>query len=362
MKYRILYGTDLHKKMKDITTIRGYCAVGNKIEMDLIKLCKELKITHFISGGDWFDSGYGSDVAAALAHTDLDRLLAETVNGNFYGVIGNHIRINMDSNPELFLIQPHPHFTTRHTIARREQVIKTPDELFLNGVQISFCHHDRMADNAAAYARKRRPDAKYHIALYHTEMVIPTVHLHRMGMKTIVNENSKIFKALEGVDLAIVGHVHKPIGTFKIDKSDGTSTTMIVPGSITNTDAGLISRHNLCDLPIIDIDEDGSVTLSYHTFDLRTNELTFLKKEIDDNRKQKLRSLRGNNKESLYEELEQTSFVGADAEGFITLNAFMRQQNYTATDKNLVRLVLNEPENINKMIDTYKAEITAEME
>ena len=145
MKYKILYATDLHKKMKDITTIRGYCTVHNKIEDDLINLISQLGITHFIEGGDWFDSGYGSDVAAALAHTDLDRKLYDAVKGNFYGVIGNHIRLNMDSNPELFLIQPHPKYTTRHRISRDTQIIKTPDELFLNGVQISFCHHDKVA-------------------------------------------------------------------------------------------------------------------------------------------------------------------------------------------------------------------------
>jgi DNA repair exonuclease SbcCD nuclease subunit len=219
-----------------------------------------------------------------------------------------------------------------------------------------------MAEDASAYATRRRPDANYHIALYHSEMVIPTVHLHRMGMKTIVNENTNIFKALNGVDLAIVGHVHKPIGTFRIDKSDGTTTTMIVPGSLTNTDAGLTSRHNTCDLPIIEIDEDGSVKISYHTLDLRTNELTFLRKELNDDRKQKLKSLRGNNKESLDEDLESTSFVGAEAEGFITLNAFIKQQGYTPTDKNLIKMVIGEPENIDKMIQIYRAEVTAEME
>lgn len=362
MIYRILYATDLHKKMKDITTIRGYCNVCNKIEEDLIQLCKELEITHFVSGGDWFDSGYGSDVAAALAHTDIDRILYEAVNGNFYGVIGNHIRLNMDSNPELFLIQPHPKYTTRHNITRKEQIIKTPDELFLNGVQISFCHHDKTAESAASYKRRRKPEAKYHIGLYHTEMVIPTVHLHRMGMTTVMNENSAIFQALDGVDLAIVGHVHKPIGTFRIDKSDGSATTMIVPGSLTNTDAGLISRHTTCDLPIIEIGEEGQVTISYHTLDLRTNEVTFLKKEIDAAKKEKLRSLRGNNKESLYEELEYTSFVGAKAEGFVTLNSFMKEQGYTQSDKNLVKMVISSPENISEMIKVHQSETTVELE
>lgn len=357
MKYRLLLAGDLHKRMKDKTTIRGYTAVCSKIQQDIMEIIKAKHVTHFISLGDWFDGGYGSDVAAALAHTDIDHELAKLVDGNFYGLIGNHIRLNMDSNPELFLIQPHEHLKSRHHITRSEQIIRTPKDLMLNGVQISFMHWDKSASSAWDYKPMINPEAKYHIALFHTEDIIPTQYLHDMGMVTIQNDNSKIANALDKVDLAIVGHVHKPIGTFRIDKPDGTATTMIVPGSLTNTDAGMGSRHNSIEMPMIDIDEDGTVTISMVFIDLRTNELTFLKKQLDEDARNKLKSLRGNNKETLYEDLEAASFIGDSGNAFISLNAFMQQQGYTENDRSLIRLVLNEPENVNKMLETYMSDV-----
>lgn len=353
MKYKILYGSDLHKRMKDKTTIRGYAKVTIDVQLDIMQELREGGYTHFISGGDWFDQGYGSDVAAALTHTDIDKMMAEQLNGNFYGVIGNHLRINMDSNPELFLIQPHKYYTTRHRVVRQEQIIKTPDELFLNGVQISFCHWNKDAKGAADYYRPRRPDTHYHIALFHTPYVIPTSRLSSMGMHGIVNENSQIFKALKGVDLAIVGDIHKPLGTFRIDRTDGTATTMIVPGSLTNTDAGEGSMHHSIEMPVIEIDEDGTVSLSYKHMDLHTNRLTFLKKEIEEKALSKMKTLRGNNVPTFYESLETSTFGSGEREAYQSLNSFIKKQGYSETDIDLLKMVLNSPEDIDSMVKCF---------
>ena len=356
MKYKILFGMDFHKRMKDLTTIRGYTKVNREIQLDLMNILKEGNFTHFISVGDWFHSGYGSDVAAALAHTDIDRQMADLLNGNFYGVIGNHIRIRLDSNPELFLIQPHDVYKSRHEVTRREQIIKTPKSLVLNGVQIHFMHWDKDAESAYDYKAMIDPNCHYHIGLYHTEYIIPNHYLHGLNMHGGSNDNSMISKALEGIDLAIVGQVHKPLGKFTINKSDGTSTVMIVPGSLTNTDAGLGSRHDYCDLPVVEIDEDGTVAISSHKLYLRTDELQFMLKSVSDEQRDKLRSLRGNAKETLYEELEQTTFVG-EASGFLSLNAFMQQQGYTQTDKSLIRTTIHNPDDIDKLTEIYMKEI-----
>lgn len=359
MVYRFLVGGDLHKRMKDITTIRGYAAVTLKVEMQIIKALKELECTHFFSLGDWFDGGYGSDVSAALAHTDIDRELASVVNGNFYGLIGNHIRINMDSNPELHLIQPHPVYTSRHSLARKEQVIRTPDSLMLNGVQISFVHHNKFAESAFDYKPLIDKSAKYHIALFHTDMIVPTTYLYRMGIKGIINDNSKISDALNGIDLAIVGHIHKPIGRFVINRTDGTSVTMVIPGSLTNTDAGLISRHDYIDMPLITIEENGSVKYEEYRMNLLTNELSFQKKEFSDSQKEKLQSLRGNNKTTLYDDLEQQSLVGGKFDAYMSLNSFLKGQGYTEADKKLIKSVMHSPEDVDALVSIFKEEHTA---
>lgn len=351
MKYKVLIGGDLHKRMKDITTIRGYVKAANQVELDIINFIKENGITHFISLGDWFDKGYGSDVAAALVHTDIDRELSETLNGNFYGLIGNHIRLKMDSNPELFLIQPHPTLLSRHPVHRDEQIMKTPNSLILNGVQFSFLHYNIYAESAMDYKAMIDKTCKYHIGLYHTELIIPNDKLTAVNMQNVSTDNSQISRALEDIDLAIVGHIHKPIGTFTIHKSDGFKTSMIVPGSLMNTDAGINSRHEFIDMPLIEIDDDGTVTIGYHHQDLHVEMLTFLAKSVSDETREKLKSLQGNVKETLYEELEQTSFIGSSS--FLTLNMFLTEQGYTKSDKDLIRTVIKNPEDISEMLKRY---------
>jgi predicted phosphodiesterase len=356
MRYRVLIAGDLHKRMKDITTIRGYVEGCRRVQSDLMDIIKNDGITHFISLGDWFDSGYGSDVAAALSHTDIDREMSKLLNGNFYGLIGNHIRIRMDSNPELFLIQPHPVYKSRHSVTRQEQIIRTPKDLILNGVQFHFMHWNKDAESAYAYKALLNKDCRFHIGLYHSEYVIPSAMLHNMGMN-IVNDSSAISTALERIDIAIVGHIHKPLGSFTINKNDGSATTMIVPGSLTNTDAGEISRHSFIDMPVIDIDDDGNVSLSYKRLDLHTDNLCFMKKAVSADMREKLKSLRGNNKETLYGELEASTFVG-ESSGFISLNSFMLQQGYTPGDKSLIRNVINSPDDVDKLVSIYKEDTT----
>jgi DNA repair exonuclease SbcCD nuclease subunit len=178
-----------------------------------------------------------------------------------------------------------------------------------------------------------------------------------MGMLQVNNASAAISTALEDIDIAIVGHIHKPIGSFTVNKLDGTSTMMIVPGSLTNTDAGEISRHSQIAVPIIDIDDDGKVSLSYCNMDLHTDQLIFMKKTVSDDSREKLKSLRGNNKETLYNELETASFIG-ESSGFISLNSFMVQQGYTTGDKNLIRSVINDPDNVDKLVSIYKEDTT----
>ena len=352
--HRIGLAGCLHKRMKDITTIRGYAKVCIDMQMQLMKLIKELELTDFYSTGDWFDIGYGSDTSAALAHTDIDREMASLLNGHFYGVIGNHIKLRMDSNPELFLIQPHPYFTSRHKIIRKDQIIKTPDVIMHGRVQISFMHWNNVAKNVLDWHPMRRPETLYHIALFHTEDVIPAFKLRQLNMHYEASANSKIADCLDGVDLAIVGHIHKPLGTFQIERVDGRKTTMIIPGSLTNTNAGMLTRHNSIEMPILEIDDEANtVAISYHHLDLMTNRLTFMDKSQQKDG-EKLQSLRGNNVQTLHEDFVGAPLVGNGNIQFNTLNGFMKSQQYTEGDKNIVRTVMQNPEGLDDIIKIFK--------
>lgn len=350
MKYKVMIAGDLHKRMKDITTIRGYCDACRSVQLDIMNTIKEEGITHFISLGDWFDGGYGSDVAAALCHTDIDRDMAELLNGNFYGLVGNHIRIKMDSNPELFLIQPHDVYKSRHNVNREEQIIKTPDRFILNGCEFILKHWNPVAEGARDYSVSIDPECKHHFAFFHTEQIIPAQLLSGMNMGYTIQNENVISQALDGVDIAMVGHIHKVIGTHVIKSTLGhNDTLLIVPGSLTNTDAGENGRHEFVDIPVITVNEDGSFELSYIKQSLHFEQLTFLKKKMDEDMKNKLRSLQGNTKDTLYEELQSSAFIG-DSNTFLTLNRFMNDMGYTHADKVQIRSVIKNPEDIDTLV------------
>jgi len=346
---KILFGGDLHKRPKDISTIEGYANCVKEVQRDLMALIINKNIDKFICLGDWYDKGYVNDIAASLVDYDLDIKMMELLKGEFYGVIGNHIRLSMDSNPELHLIQPHPVYKSRHATNRTEQIIKTPDVLRVNNVQISFMHHDMHKEKVEEYKPKREPWAEYHIALFHTPLVIPNAQLANTQYGFNVSSNTAIARTLEGVDLAIVGDIHKPLGKFNIETSTGTAM-MIVPGSLTNTDAGEANRHTSILLPLVTIDDNSNVTLEYIPFDLKTNLVTFKAKKVNNN---KLQSVRGNSIEDLHDTSVFAATVGNRDEMLMSLNTYMNMKGYTAKDKDLVRAVLQEPENIAKLIGIF---------
>lgn len=350
MKAKILFAGDLHKKMKDISTIRGYVKVANEIEQDLINILKTEGFTHFISLGDWYDRGYGGDVSSALAHTELDRELANAVNGNFYGVIGNHVKLQLDSNPELFLIQPHDSLKTRNAVPRDYQIIRTPRRVDIGKCSIYLQHWDPTIDSVVGYKPLLNPDANYHIGIFHCQEIIPTNYLHSVGI--VDGTNHGIAETLEGINLAIVGHIHKDIGKFLIRKPDGTNTTMIVPGSLSNTDAGLISRHLSIKMPVVIIEDDDTVTVTDRPLDLRTDELTFYDKKF--NTSEEVGTLRGNAKDNLYDVTDSiTQIDQSQISMSMSLNGFMKAKNYTDGDKRIVKTILSTPEDTGKLINIF---------
>lgn len=351
---KLLFGGDLHKLPKDKTTIEGYADCTQAVQASLMDIIRQREIDYFVSLGDWYDKGYGGDTAASHADTDYDIEMSKLLNGKFYGLIGNHIRLRMDSNPELMLIQPHEYYRSRRRVKRTEQIIKTPEVLRIGDVQISFMHHNKDAEDCLPYKPTRQDWAKYHIALFHTLSVIPSARLMETGYSYGAVSNTKIGQTLEGVDLAIVGDCHKPLGQFQINTPTGV-TTMIVPGSLTNTDASEINRHHVIMLPLISIDEESRVTLAYERFDLHTNLLTFKQKNVERNM-EKLRSLQGKAVEKLHEDTPLTAVVEKGQNVYASLNLFMESQNYTSTDKTLVKSILKDPADLNKLVETYLSE------
>lgn len=346
MLAKIGFAGDLHRRPKDITTVLGYMVANNAVTESLEKLVVEEELSHFVSLGDWYDKGYDASVPHALSHVDDDRRLSDLLQGNLYGLIGNHIRLGMDASPELHIIQPHPLYKSRVKIHRNEQIMKTPDTLMIGSVQISFLHHRIEYESVEQYKPKREAGVTYHIALFHTSKIIPTAQLVGTNYAYNASPNSAIARTLEGVDLAIVGDVHDALGMFRFNE-----TTMIVPGSLTNTDSAESGRHHFINLPIITIHDDSKVTLKFKEFYLHTNLITF-KPKVESEANSKLQSKRGKTIEDLYPQENATHTVLS--QGIHNLNDFMLQQNYTDVDKQLVRSVMTNAEDLKTLVKIFR--------
>lgn len=346
-----MFAGDLHKRSKDITTIEGYVKCNTAVQLALMQEIRDKNIDYFVSLGDWYDKGYAEDVSASLADYDLDIQMNALLNGNFYGVIGNHIKLSLDSNPELHLIQPHPTLRSRRATLRSEQIIRTPKIIRVNDVQISLMHYEHDTDDALEFKPVREEWAKYHIAVFHTHTVIPNSALVNTAYGYNTTSNTKIGQVMQGVDMAIVGHIHDAIGQITINHENG-STVMIVPGSLTNVDAGEHSRHNSIAIPIVTVGDDSSVKLEYLPFNLRTNMVTFKKKNIEESR-EKLKSLRGKPQEDLHDTVMAVAAMTCSDDVLTSLNAFMRSKGYTKMDKDLIMAVIEHPDELSRLVEIY---------
>lgn len=349
--YKVMIAGDLHKRPTDISTIRGYVKCCDAVQDALIDAIKEKGITHFISLGDWYDKGYVDDVSAALSDVTKEIHMHNLLNGNFYGVIGNHIRLKLDSNPEFNLIQPHPTMKPKKPVEREVAIIKTPQYLMLGNIQISLVHHQLGRRSVTEYSIYRMPEAKYHIALVHDPLFIPNSQMVKAGIPTTVSLDSDIGSTLRGVDLCICGDIHKPLGLFKV-----FNTNMYVPGSLTNTNAGINTRHGSIKIPIITIDDEtDSVNVEYMPFDLKINMLTFDDRSLL-KAEDKLKTLRGNPIDRLYEGGTLEGVLSKELAG-LSLSAFLKDQHYTEADKNLIRGVRNNPQDLTGLIAIHKEDI-----
>lgn len=330
----LLYLTDLHKKMQDVSTLRGYRNAVNLVMQDIFKLVEERQITHIVLGGDWYDSGFSAEVNLALVDVDDEKKLKNMVKGNLYGVIGNHINIKMSSNPELYLIQPHDKYRIRESERIKEQVIKTPEYLELEGVNLYFMHYDWHESNAGfdlqTYHPKIRNNGGCNIAFYHTDLIASKRYCNFAKLS-----DDKVQSMLEGVDVAICGHIHQPIQPYYIGK-----TLVWIPGSLTNTKSNEI--HNTVNLPLIHID-NGKISMDMvSNFNLHTDVIT-----VKEAKKVEIKKIDSKlNTDVSDEDIESRMMSTLD-----WLN--LKSENPTY-DINLCNMIYNDPTNINNMINVFR--------
>ena len=270
MKAKILFVSDLHKRDVDFSTIKGYTQAVDKIQEDILEFIRAQEITHLISLGDWYDKGY-RNIGRTKNDDNYDREIAASVNGNAYINLGNHMYIERDQNPELYMIQPNQKFKPLHPIHAKEPIFKAVDELIIGTVQISFFHFDKMNK---MYINKRKPGITYHIGVYHDESVVPSNVRQAAGFGG--HTSSQYLDAvLRDIDLAIVGHIHTKIGVEKVMLYDGRSVPMIIPGAMAIVQNRDILKYKSVNLPVVTISDDNTVSCKLFPFSTHMEMLKF---------------------------------------------------------------------------------------
>lgn len=282
MLARALFLTDLHKRYKDMSSIRGIVPVQHKIQHEIINFCVENNVTHIFIAGDWYDRGFHG-IGQAYSAMEEDRLLSNCVNGNVYLCIGNHFYLERDENPEMYIIQPCPYMVPKDILQTAERpLFNVVPKVRIGNVQISLFHYDKLNK---AYKTQVEPGVTYHIGVYHDEVCVPSWVREREGFGgvTSVYEMEQLYS---NVDMAIHGHIHTDIGVTDIRMTDGRVVPLYIPGSLGISQNKEEIKHKEVKLPMVDINDDSTVTTRLVPFSTHLDELSFFKVERTKARKQ----------------------------------------------------------------------------
>ena len=268
---RILFISDLHKRWRDSASVKGQIEVQEKIQKDIIEFNKANGVTHNIILGDWYDRGFHG-LGQAYGAIEMDRRLSASVNGNVYLCVGNHFYLERDENPEMYIIQPNAFIRPTIPIPVPDKpIFNVVPSITINNVLISFFHFNKTNKN---YVAPRDPSIKYHIGVYHDDCVVPG-HVRAMEGYTGTTSQNYMNAIYSNVDLAIHGHIHCKCGVVNMELNTGRTLPMIIPGSLGIVANRAEHKHNSVDLPLIDIADDGTVTVSTVTFSTHIEDLRF---------------------------------------------------------------------------------------
>jgi len=279
MKAKILCVSDLHKRWSDGASIKGSKLVQDLIQDDIIQYVRDNGITHIFTLGDWYHRGYHG-LSEALSDIEKDRQIAACVNGNVYHTVGNHFFLERDDNPEMYIIQPcelvHP---AKPMTMPKKPIFNCVPSLRIGTVQIDFFHFSQVDKN---YVAQTLPGTTYHIGIYHDDCCLPGWIREAEGYPARPISQIYLNNIYNNIDLAIFGHIHKPFGATTIELTSGRTVPIIVPGSLGITANVDMHKTPTVDLPIITIEDDDKVSLSFTTFSKHLEHLTFKHKNKDE--------------------------------------------------------------------------------
>lgn len=262
----ILCVTDRHKRDIDFSSIKGYCDASAQVTEDILEIIQEKDITHVVEMGDLYHRGY-TKISAQYADVMDDIAIRDAVNGNYYGVVGNHLMLERDNNPEFYLIQPNNYPDLQPILKRkfRQPIIRVVDDLVIGPVQMSFFHYNKENKD---YVAERRNGIKYHVGFYHDDSVVPNHVREQCGIKAKVTSDY-MNRIYSNIDYAFLAHIHTDIGLMKLKLKSGKIVLAYLQGAATITSSKASEYHKYVMLPIIQIYENTmiveKVKLSLHT-------------------------------------------------------------------------------------------------
>ena len=274
MQARILFVTDLHKRDTDFTTVVGYTHAIDLVQEDLLRFIEANHVTHLILGGDWYDKGYRSINRTFNDHY-YDEALAKAVNGNIYLCRGNHLYLERDSNPEMYVIQPCREMPLAKSVRMtNEPLFKTPPYVQIGPIQISLFHFNK---EDKTYVRERNPETKFHVGVFHDDCMLPSSVRQLSGDMNFTSTSSLAYY-YNNPDLAVCNHIHMAVGRMDVQLTD-RKVPIYIPGSLCITRNKQNELHNSVQLPLITLEDDDSVKLQLATFSLHMDVLKLYNKK-----------------------------------------------------------------------------------
>lgn len=278
---RILFVSDLHKRYRDSSSIKGTLKAQQAVQEDLIHIIEQNGITHAVIMGDWYDRGFHG-IGQAYGAIEMDRRLSEAVGGEIYLCVGNHLYLERDENPELYICQPNDYIKPQLDIPLPEKpIFKLVPELRIGDVLISFFHFSKINKN---YITFRPEDITTHIGVYHDAMCVPGYVAEMDGFQA-KSSQTYLNDVYRNVDIAMHGHIHSKVGAISLELVTGKKVPMFIPGSLGITSNKECFKHPFVQLPVIEIEDDSTVKaklvkVSTHMEMLRFYEVKRQKKEI----------------------------------------------------------------------------------
>lgn len=269
----VLIIPDVHLRVANFKNRYDYPNETLTYLLDIQKIVETNSIDIVIFLGDIFDNHFTEAGALQYYNKVVNILLRIKDKAELYTLMGNHELHNIKTSPFFHITEIASERITKDLkhIYQNPQcitpILKAPDNLLVNNVSFEFFHFSDIEKNY-----RTEPKEIPQIGLFHDSLISEKTKAY---MKSIMGDSS--FNAMKDhltlinvedsyfdyLDYACIGDIHTRIGEFPIG-----NCLADLPGSIGRTQYTLLQSHEVVDLPIFTITEEGIISKSHIHFPL----------------------------------------------------------------------------------------------